>query len=201
MAQQIDMFASEPKIEGHATFSGAGEYRDSLVRRWNADRGRVLFIMLNPSTADARADDPTLRRCIDLATHWGFGELEVVNLFGLRSTDPDALRTHADPVGSMNDLAITAAARRAETIVVAWGDGGELLDRDRAVLALLDALARTPPHRPAGPPRPSRQAGRLKCIGLTQRGNPRHPLQRGLVDGASPKRAALVDFCPPDDAP
>ena len=63
-----------------ATLSPCGRYRYRLTRRWG-DGGAVAFVMLNPSTADAEKDDPTIRRCIGFAREWRFGRLIVVNLF------------------------------------------------------------------------------------------------------------------------
>ncbi|TMF61888.1 MAG: DUF1643 domain-containing protein, partial [Chloroflexi bacterium] len=67
-----------------ATFSADRRYRYRLWRRWDGARPVVAFVMLNPSTADARRDDPTIRRCIGFAKSWGFGGVEVVNLFAYR---------------------------------------------------------------------------------------------------------------------
>src|SRR5437868_14686902 len=82
-----------------AIFDPTGMYRYSLLREWCADSPRVAFIMLNPSTADDRKDDPTIRRCIGFAHSWGFGVLEVVNLFAYRATDSSKLPGGDDPVG------------------------------------------------------------------------------------------------------
>lgn len=113
--------------------------------------------MLNPSTADAERDDPTIRRCASFARAWGLGGMTVVNLFALRATDPARLRRARDPIGRDNDRHIAEAAAGADRVVVAWGVHGTLRDRDRAVLALL-----------AG--------ARPRCLGLTRGGHPRHPL-------------------------
>ena len=113
--------------------------------------------MLNPSTADAVRDDPTIRRCIGFARAWGYRRLVVTNIFALRATLPSALRGAADPVGPRNDRYILRAARDADRVVCAWGVHGALGNREAEVLALLRDLA-------------------LENLGLTQGGYPRHPL-------------------------
>jgi len=146
-------------VSASLSASGAsfdGPYRYLLWRRW-AEAASVLFVMLNPSTADAQRDDPTIRRCIGFARAWGFGGVEVVNLFAWRATDPRELRRAADPIGPANDRAITLAAARSHAILAAWGVHGALLDRDRQVTALL-----------AG--------SRVRCLAHTGNGAPRHPL-------------------------
>jgi hypothetical protein len=113
--------------------------------------------MLNPSTADETHDDPTIKRCIDFSRRWGYGSLEVVNLFALRATCPQYLRSSSDPIGPKNDDHIRAAAKRADAVVAAWGVHGGFLSRDRAVTDLLHSR-------------------RLVALGFTLAGQPRHPL-------------------------
>lgn len=144
---------------GSATFSADRKYRYRLSRIFAERPGRVCFLMLNPSTADAAITDPTVERCLRFARSWGAGAVEVVNLFGLRSTDPQALYQHPDPVGPDNDDAIAAAATCATTVVAAWGVHGALHGRGDEVAAAL------------------REAGvRLMALGETKDGHPRHPL-------------------------
>lgn len=81
--------------------------------------------MLNPSTADAEVDDPTIRRCIGYAKSWGFGELIVCNLFAYRATDPKDLKKCADPSGPENDNTIRMAMLEADTVICAWGMNGQ----------------------------------------------------------------------------
>ena len=140
-----------------AVFDPSKRYRYGLWRRWAECGPVVAFVMLNPSTADARCDDPTIRRCGGFARAWGFAAMAVVNLFGLRATDPVRLRRAHDPVGRDNDRHILAAAARSDALVLAWGNGGGLGGRDRAVRALLTG------HQ-------------SDCLGLTRAGQPRHPL-------------------------
>lgn len=147
-----------------AVLSRDHAYRWSLHRVLSESGiARCLFIMLNPSTADASSDDPTIRRCLGYAVRWGYGVLQVVNLFGLRATDPRELLRHRDPVGERNDEYVLDAARDAtETggiIVCAWGARGGYLDRDAAVLRLIRSAGAVP-----------------HCLGFTRGGHPRHPL-------------------------
>jgi hypothetical protein len=106
---------------GWADLSPCGTYRYLLGRRVGEGDRTALFMMLNPSTADATEDDPTIRRCTGFARREGCGVLEVVNLFAYRATDPAELRTAPDPVGPANDHHIKAALGRVALVVVAWG--------------------------------------------------------------------------------
>jgi hypothetical protein len=144
-------------VTGGATFSADGRYRYRLWRSWDASRPRVAFVMLNPSTAGARRDDPTIRRCQGFARSWGFGGIEVVNLFALRATDPRLLRLADDPVGRENDRHLRSALTRSSLVVLAWGAHGSLRERAAAVRGLISR------RRP-------------RCLGLTRSGEPRHPL-------------------------
>lgn len=141
-----------------ARLSDCGTYRYRLWRIWNPCVAPLVFCMLNPSTADAEVDDPTVSRCKERARRLGYGGLEVVNLFALRSTDPKALYRHADPVGPENDAAILAAAERGN-LICAWGNHGKLRGRASAVLAML---------RAAGLP--------ALALRVSKDGHPSHPL-------------------------
>lgn len=121
---------------GSAVFSACGRYRYSLTREWGSG-GRVAYVLLNCSTATAELDDPTIRRCIGFAKSWGFGSLEITNLFAFRATDPRVMKRQDEPVGPDNDGWIRVAARRANLTVCAWGTRGRFRDRDLAVLRLL----------------------------------------------------------------
>ena len=153
------MTSSGTAVAGGALFDRSGAYRYRLWRRWGSGAPAV-FVLLNPSTADATEDDPTIRRCMGFARRWGWEAVEVVNLFALRSRDPGALRAVADPVGPRNDAHLRAAARGAGTIVAGWGAAGRPVPaRALAVLA-----------GPLGPP------CALYALGRTASGAPRHPL-------------------------
>lgn len=135
-----------------------GEYRYLLWRSWRPAEPHALFVMLNPSTADATEDDPTIRRCVAFARDWGHGGLVVANLFSLRATDPRELRGHIDPIGPRTDETLRRAAKTAGVVVAAWGCGGHLLHRNLAVARLLRGIA--PLHH----------------LRLTKHGDPSHPL-------------------------
>ena len=109
-------------MSSSAVISECGRYRYELGRRWGEGLTAV-FVMFNPSTADAEQDDPTIRRCIGFAESWGCGALRVVNLFALRATDPRELRDAMDPIGNENDGYIRRACARRDVCVVvaAWG--------------------------------------------------------------------------------
>ncbi len=145
-------------LETGAIFDPTGAYRYRLWRIWDSNAPRAAFVLLNPSTADVSNDDPTIRRCLGFARSWGFGGLEVINLFAYRATDPAALCHVADPVGPENAQHIRGACACAEKIVLAWGNHGALNGQGRIVLDLLQEL------------------GTLYSLGQTKSGHPRHPL-------------------------
>lgn len=140
-----------------AIISQCGRYRYSLSRAWADGRGMMTFVMLNPSTADASLDDPTIRRCIGFAKREGLGSLRVVNLFGLRSADPSALAEADDPTGPENWRYVGEAMDDAETIVCAWG-AHPFASKNSYSLQMT--------------------AGKMRmvCLGKTKGGHPRHPL-------------------------
>lgn len=144
-----------------AIISECGTYRYRLGREAHdafATRGAALFIMLNPSTADASLDDPTIRRCMSFAKSWDCNGIVVANLYALRATDPAALWVHGDPIGPTNDAHLYQLAKEHETIVCAWGVNAKP-DRVEAVTKIF-----------------SGRLHRLMCLGVTKSGAPRHPL-------------------------
>lgn len=147
-----------------ATLSDDRLYRYRLERRWGSAPAQV-FVMLNPSTADATADDQTIRRCMDLADREGAGGIVVVNLFAWRATQPSELLTdRVTKTGPENDAAIATALREAldggPPPVVAWGSIDKALRwRARDVRAMLPATT--------------------LCLGYAADGSPRHPSRLG----------------------
>ena len=165
------------EIKGYAKFAYTDEenkkYRYLLRRKWGERLPQVTFVMLNPSWADGKKDDRTLTRCINLAKSWNYGSLEVVNLFAYIAPKPDGLKNADDPVGPKNNLYIQSAAKRAESIIVAWGSWladvsatkyPKIRNRREEVLSIISCKA-------------------LYSLGddLTKDGHPRHPVQRDRV--------------------
>jgi len=155
--------------------SRARTYRYLLTRIWDPTVPPAVFVMLNPSTAGADKDDPTVRRLAGpngFARKWGRGGVIVVNLFALCSTNPERLRTHPDPVGPRNALFVREAVKQGDLVVAAWGAGGVLGGRGAEMARALTA------------------AGvRLKALRLTSTGQPGHPLY-------VPGDTQLIDYLP-----
>lgn len=152
----MNSYGSESmRIESGAVISPCERYRYSLWRTWDPAGARVLFICLNPSTADGSTDDQTVRRCVSFAKRWGFGSLAMGNLFALRATDPRELRAATDPVGPENDAWLKRLWDESAEHVAAWGIHGSLFGRGEEVRASFSGF---------------------KCLGVTTAGHPRHPL-------------------------
>lgn len=146
-------------IRRAAELSPCGTYRYTLTREWApAARPRMLFVMLNPSTADHEQDDPTIRRCMGFARREGCGSLEVVNCFAYRSPRPFDLYAAgvfgADIVGPENRRHVRLAVMRADIVVCAWGAHGVHLSPVPVLVAEADRW----------------------CLGVTKSGAPKHPL-------------------------
>lgn len=185
MSDQLDLGLNQSeRYETSATLSRCGTYRYTLLRRW-ADGPCLRWVMLNPSTADAAVDDPTIRRVVRFSRDAGYSAAVVANLYALRSTDPAALGQHKAPVGPENDGTLRALVRAAgadgwrhditPVIVAAWGATAPAA---RVAEVLAGPLADI----------------RLRCLGTTKTGQPRHPL---YVRADRP----LIPFDPPPGLP
>ena len=144
-----------------AIISPCGQYRYALSRPGDLAKPQkraALFVMLNPSTADAEKDDPTIRRCRGFARLWGCDGLTVANLYALRSTDPKALWSHPDPVGRDTDWHLAMLVALHSEIVCAWGANARQ-DRVDQVVSVLSSVG-----------------ANLMCLGTTKAGAPKHPL-------------------------
>ena len=148
-------------IYKNATFSSCRKYRYSLSRIWDKKKKYVLFIGLNPSTANEEEDDPTIRRCVNYSKDWGYGGFIIVNLFAYRTALPSNLKKVKYPIGSENDKYIVTLSKKADITVAAWGNNGSLYSRDKQVLNLVPSLM---------------------CLKINKSGQPAHPLylKKGL---------------------
>lgn len=159
-------------IGGRAVFSGDGLYRYVLWRWWGQGFGEpesyAVFVGLNPSTADAKHDDPTVARCWRMTREWGLGAFAMLNLYAYRATSPRVLSTFHDPIGPDNDAYIRAVAADAQYVIAAWGAGEAHSERAGAVLDMLLHTGRREVH----------------VLRLTKKKRPHHPLY--LPSGLKP---------------
>ena len=147
-----------------ATFSPDKRYRYSLLRKFGDTMVRpAVFIMLNPSTADAHKNDPTITRCIGFAHAWGCDHLLAVNMFAFRSTDPVGLELNPVPVGPDNNEVIRVAIRHAtehgRPVVCAWSNHGTLYRRDGEVRRIF-----------------MEEGAQMHALQINGSGQPAHPL-------------------------
>lgn len=136
-----------------AIFSEDRKYRYALWRSWNG-LPRVMFIGLNPSTANENEDDPTIRRVIRFARDWGYGGVFMMNLFGIVSSNPKYLLTCPDPIGD-NDKYLELYSQSSKEIVFAWGNFKEAEQRAKEIVAKFKFAT---------------------CLGRNANGTPKHPL-------------------------
>jgi hypothetical protein len=148
-----------------AVISACGLYRYRLERHIG-DGPTMLFIMVNPSTADAEKDDQTIRKCIGFATRAGYGRILVGNKFAYRATDITKLRGAVDPIGPENDAHIDALLLQADRVVVAWGQLAKLPEtlrcRWKDIVRMADARGRA-----------------LHAFGTNADKHPKHPQMTG----------------------
>jgi hypothetical protein len=145
-----------------AVLSEDRRYRYVLWRRWDPGLPQMVWILLNPSTADERADDQTLRKCVGFAQQFKQGGIQIVNLFAWRSRHPNELQMVADPIGPENDTHILKTLGDNPGLVMAgWGADRFARRRAEAVTAMVKVA-----H-----PRLT-----IRCLGRGVAGTPTHPL-------------------------
>lgn len=142
---------------GRAEFDDDRVYRYALSRVWDPAKPMMMFIGLNPSTADEKKLDATMRRVVGFADREGYGGFWMGNLFAFRATKPKVMKAAPMPVGPENDHWLKTMANRCDVVVCGWGTHGGWLDRDQAVLRLLEGF-------------------RMKALKITAGGFPSHPL-------------------------
>lgn len=124
-------------VRSVARYSDCEKYRYTLTRTWDANKKRVAFIGLNPSTATELKNDPTVTRIINYAKKWNFGSATILNLFAFRATFPDDLKKCSEPIGPENDKWILHELKNADKIVACWGNHGKFMNRSQEVLKFL----------------------------------------------------------------
>jgi len=147
-----------------AIISECGKFRYHLTRTWDETLRPLPFIMLNPSTADADKDDPTIRKCIGFAERLGFGGIEVFNLYAYRATSPKELKNHGYQEGPLNDSIMTRRLEELKLhergyVICAWGANARGLSKPQHVRSHL-----------------SMAGARLRALRLLPDGTPEHPL-------------------------
>jgi hypothetical protein len=163
----------EDRPLGTAVFTTDRRYRYLLTRLWDPTRPLAVYVMLNPSTAGARANDHTIARCMSFARREKAGGLAVVNLFARCSTDPAALKTDPDPVGPYADSFLDRTVAESPLVIAAWGAHGHLHGRANQVATRL-----------------WQRGIALRCFGTTTAGQPLHPLRLH-------ENTPLVPYAPP----
>ncbi len=150
--------SSKPNIKRSAAFSRCKTYRYALTRQWQDSKPdqHVVFIGLNPSTADHRKDDPTIRRCMGFTRSWGYNNLTVINLFAFRTPYPEELKKVDDPVGPYNTKHLGRIISQADLVIACWGKDGAWLEQDKRLA--------------------KRYEGKLHCLAINKDGSPAHPL-------------------------
>jgi hypothetical protein len=164
-------------VDGSAVFSECGYYRYRLERHALSGCGAVAWIMVNPSKADAHADDHTIRKVRGFSERLGAGLFIVGNKFAYKATDIKDLVGVADPRGPENDSHLESIMQAAPIVIAAWGPLGKLpaplRRRWRTVAAMADRLG-----------------VQLMCLGTANDGQPLHPLtlsyQRPLIPWKRP---------------
>ena len=162
------------RMKRAATISSCGAYRYWLEREWCPGLGTAVFVMFNPSTADADVDDPTIRRCFGFAYSWSLGRIVVVNLFAYRTAFPKELKRAVDPIGPENLAHIDRACALVKSdvrnrLICAWGAHGEYRDQGRAITSRIAAAGITP-----------------MCFAITKNGHPAHPLYQATFTKLKP---------------
>lgn len=151
----MHMEVSEKNVKKDAKLSECRKYRFALWRIWDDSKPYVMFIGLNPSTADETEDDPTLTRCINYAKSWGYGGVCMANLFSFRATEPEDMLAVTDPIGQGNDEWLIKLSGKAGLVVAAWGNTGRHMGRSQQIRQLLP---------------------NLHCLKMNKSGEPAHPL-------------------------
>lgn len=160
--QQVRLSRGRFAGESWSVLSQCRTFRYRLVRVWDSQKPRLGVVGHSWSTTNEWRSEASVRRCVRFARAWGYGGIDLGNLFGLRAKDPRKLATVADPIGPDNDAHLAAMSADNDLIVLAWGARADP-DRAHAVAQMLWHCS-------------ERCGGSLAVLGWTERGQPRHPL-------------------------
>jgi len=162
-----------------AVFSPCRRWRYHLKQVWDETQPNLIWMMLNPSTADETQNDPTVERCEQRARQWGFGGVEVYNIFAFRATDPNDMKAQADPVGPDNDKWVAKFAHHSQhtLAIIGWGEHGKHRGRGQDVLKIIAA-----------------HDGQVQALKVNKSGHPKHPLYIGYKQKASPFDLSTLSF-------
>lgn len=155
MPSEVKTIVIDKFIDSGAELDDSRQYRYALWRVWDNTKPKVIFIGLNPSTADETTNDRTLKKCIHFAASWGFGGVYMANLFAYRATEPEDMKMAVEPIGKDNDYWLHELTQRCELTVAAWGNHGCFLNRSDEVKSRLTNLV---------------------CLKKNKSGEPAHPL-------------------------
>lgn len=133
-------FSTNSMISSGEIYSYCKKYRYDLWRIWDTNLKYLMVIGLNPCAADRTISDPYLKRCAVFARKWGFGGIHLCNLFGFQVSNSKVLLLHHDPVGKDNDYHIERVAGESGMVLAAWGNLGDHMLRDEAVMAITGKL-------------------------------------------------------------
>lgn len=159
MLEIISNEYEDSEAKSKATFSKCNKFRYSITKKFNFGKGRLLFILLNPSTATEKVYDPTLLRCKKRALISCFQEFRVCNLFAYRTSDPKQLKKISDPIGPLNNLILKKNIKWSDKIICSWGRFGTLHNRNIEVTKIIKKY-KTPVFH----------------LGLTKNNQPKHLL-------------------------
>lgn len=151
-------FDKVKKEIGYAIFSFDKKYRYTLGRKWS-NNGICLFILLNPSTADAFKLDPTITRAYNLSKRLGYGELIILNIFAIRGSNPDIIKDVADPVGTLNNYYIKKTVKKSDLIILGWGNHGKINNRSSEIINIINKIGKE-----------------YHVLDINKSGEPKHPL-------------------------
>lgn len=145
-------------IKKDAYIDESGQYRYWLLRQWKQNSDNFInFVMLNPSKADAKNDDPTVRCCIRFAKNFKFDGMYITNLFAFITKDPNELKKQSEPIGKENNKYLREKANISNKVVIAWSNHGSFMNRDKEVISILN------------------QEKTIYCLGKNRPGQPTHP--------------------------